>query len=101
MAFIGIFFIIIFLFILFVSLFGFVFIPCLIISIINLVQGIKHRWPKKNIIPLAITGSIVLLFVIAFLAVLVLYIKSGSPSINYNDYTSESANIMNCLLFYL
>ena len=46
-----------------------IFVPCLIISIVNLVKGIKNHWPKRNIIPLAITGSIVTLFVVAFIVI--------------------------------
>ena len=42
----------------------FVFIPCLIIAIINLVKGIQNHWPKRNIIPLAITGSISMIFIL-------------------------------------
>ena len=45
----------------------FIFIPCLIISIINLVKGINNNWPKRNIIPLAITGSIVVIFIALFI----------------------------------
>ena len=48
-----------------------IFIPCLIISIVNLVKGIKNNWPKRNIIPLAITGSIVILFVALFIIFIV------------------------------
>ena len=30
----------------------FIFIPCLIIAIINLVKGAKNKWPKRNVIHL-------------------------------------------------
>ncbi len=49
----------------------FIFVPCLIIAIINLVKGINHHWPKRNIIPLAITGPIVLIFISLFIVYLV------------------------------
>ena len=42
----------------------FVFIPALILSITNLVLGIKHKWPKHNIVLLSVFGSIVVLFLI-------------------------------------
>ena len=45
----------------------FVFIPCLTIAIINLVKGIKNHWPKRNIIPLVITGTISLIFIFIFI----------------------------------
>ena len=47
---------VIFIVIIFVILF--VFIPCLIIFIINLVKGITHKWPKKNLVGTIITGII-------------------------------------------
>ena len=63
MAFIGILFVswilvLLLIFIAFVVFF--IYIPCTVISIINLVQGIKHHWRKRNIIPLAITAPIVM-----------------------------------------
>lgn len=39
-----------------------VFIPALIIFIINLVKGIKYKWPKKYLIPVIITGVILAIF---------------------------------------
>ena len=50
----------------------FIFIPCLIIAIINLIKGIKHHWPKRNVIPLVFAGSISMLFILAFIVFLVL-----------------------------
>lgn len=67
MAFIGIFvvsWILIFILIVIACLILFVFIPCLIIAIINLVKSIQNNWPKRNVIPLAITGTISLIFII-------------------------------------
>ena len=75
----------------------FVFIPCLIIAIINLVKGIKHHWPKKNVIPLAITGSISSLFIIAFFVILFLALFAYLA--NPTDTSSSSAEIANNLLF--
>ena len=70
-----------------------VFVPCLIISIVNLVKGIKNHWPKRNIIPLAITGSIVILFIALFI---VLYIRSVYASVPV-DGTSASSSAVNAL----
>ena len=70
-----------------------IFVPCLIISIVNLVKGIKNHWPKRNIIPLAITGSIVILFIALFI---VLYIKSVYAGVPVDD-TSVSSSAVNIL----
>ena len=74
MAFMGIFLVGILLWIVVIAIICMIlaiFIPCLIISIINLVKGIKNNWPKRNIIPLAITGSIVILFMALFLIIVI------------------------------
>ena len=77
----------------------FIFIPCLIIAIINLVKGIKHHWPKRNIIPLAITGSISMLFILAFIVFLILalcvYLMNPAAA------SSSSAEIASSFLFLL
>ena len=73
----------------------FIFIPCLIIAIINLIKGIKHHWPKRNIIPLAITGSIVTLFVVAFIVICIQSAFAGTPA----NGTSSSAQI--ALLYFM
>lgn len=39
-----------------------IFVPALIIFIINLVKGIKYKWPKKYLIPVIITGVILAIF---------------------------------------
>ena len=76
----------------------FIFIPCLIIAIINLIKGIKHHWPKRNIIPLAITGSISMLFILAFIVFLILalcvYLMNPTDA-------GSSTEIANNLLFLL
>lgn len=72
-----------------------IFIPCLIISIVNLVKGIKNHWPKRNIIPLAITGSIVTLFVVAFIVVCIHSAFTGTPA----NGTNSSAQIV--LLYFM
>lgn len=74
-----------------------IFVPCLIISIVNLVKGIKNHWPKRNIIPLAITGSIVILFIALFI---VLYIRSVYASVPVDD-TSAASSAVTALRFLL
>ena len=68
----------------------FIFIPCLIIAIVNLVKGIKNKWPKRNIIPLAITGPISVLFIIAMLIFLMCAICF---MIAHPDGTSSSSSV--------
>ena len=94
MAFMGIFIVGILAFV-FVFILLSIFIPCLIISIVNLVKGIKNHWPKRNIIPLAITGSIVTLFVVAFIVVCIHSAFTGTPA----NGTSSSAQI--ALLYFM
>lgn len=76
-----------------------IFVPCLIISIVNLVKGIKNHWPKRNIIPLAITGPISILFLLAItiflIAALVVYITNPS----FGTSSSSSAQI--ALLYFM
>lgn len=70
MAFIGIFFLSIFAIFIFIAILS-VFIPSFIIALVNLIQGIRHNWPKKNIVLFAvfgtIAGSIILIWFITFL----------------------------------
>ena len=73
----------------------FIFVPCLIIAIINLVKGINHHWPKRNIIPLAITGPIVLIFISLFIVYLVW--RFGYYVDPYS--TSSSAQVVTTLQF--
>lgn len=68
----------------------FIFIPCLIITIINLVKGSKNHWPKRNIIPLAITGPISVLFIIAIFIFLICAITF---MIAHPDGTSSSSSV--------
>ena len=41
----------VFLFLIIIGAILFIFLPCLIIAIINLVKGIQNHWPKRNLIP--------------------------------------------------
>lgn len=66
MAFIGIFalaWVALMIFLIIVGGFLFVFLPALIVSIINLVKGIRNHWPKINIILLIVFGAIALTFI--------------------------------------
>ena len=75
----------------------FIFILCLIIAIINLIKCIKHHWPKRNIIPLAITGSIVTLFVVAFMVICIQSAFAGNPT----NGTGASSSAVTALRFLL
>ena len=64
MAFIGIFFVTWLLIIILIAIafvFFFIYIPSLVLAIINLVQGIKRNWPKRNIIFVSVTAPIVVI----------------------------------------
>ena len=100
MAFIGIFvvgWLLVFLIIVIACLILFVFIPCLIIAIINLVKGIQNNWPKRNVIPLAITGSISLIFILLFVWYLIWRLAFYQDS----NATSSSLQSANNLLIWL
>ena len=72
----------------------FVFIPSLIVAIINLILGIKHHWPKHNVILLSVFGGIVvLLFIIGELFALLLTFAHSS-----NTTSSESVETVTLLL---
>ena len=74
-------------FMIIVAIILFVFIPCLIIFIINLVNGISKKWPKRHLIPTIITG-IVLSVVITLalgLVFLILLIRAGSGDADTNS----------------
>ena len=96
MAFMGIFLVGILAFVFFLILIS-IFVPCLIISIVNLVKGIKNHWPKRNIIPLAITGSIVTLFVVAFMVICIQSAFAGNPT----NGTGASSSAVTALRFLL
>ena len=96
MAFMGIFILGWFAFMIFfiiICVILFVFIPCLIIFIINLVKGIKHKWPKRHLIP-AIVTSVILTIIIVMaigLLVLVLVIRSGATPVNESTASASIA----------
>ena len=100
MAFMGI-FIVMWLLIIILIIIGcmilLVFIPSLVLSIVNLVQGIKRHWPKRNIVMLSIFGTITFIFVGLFLGYLVYRLGYYVPPETEQSYSSEMSN----LLFYL
>lgn len=77
----------------------FIFIPCLIIAIVNLVKGIKNHWPKRNIIPLAITGPISILFLLAITIFLIAALVVNITNPSFGSSSSSSAQI--ALLYFL
>ncbi len=95
MAFIGIFFLSIFAIFIFIAILS-VFIPSFIIALVNLIQGIRHNWPKKNIVLLAVFGTIALsIILIWFITFLYNQIsKSGTTS----SSTSELVIINNYIM---
>ena len=77
-----------------IAVFLFVFIPCLVISIINLVKGIQNHWPTRNIIFLSLTGSVVIILIFLF-TFFVLYLTSRVPVNNNEESTSSAATLVN------
>ena len=95
MAFMGIFLLawfFMFIVIALVCVFVFVFIPCLIIFIINLVNGIRHKWPKRHLIPTIVTG-IVLSIILAISLVLIILIAIARVSQGQVESTDSEAMI--------
>lgn len=84
-----------------VAVFLFVFVPCLIISIINLVKGIQNHWPKRNIIPLAITGSVVVLLFVIFITFVVVLILTYQMPIDNGEEATSSVYIVNQILDFI
>ena len=73
-------FMMIFLFI--IAVIVFVFIPALTVSIINLILGIKHHWPKTNVVLLSVFGSItILLLIIGLSLALILALSHTSNAV--------------------
>ena len=101
MAFFGI-FIVMWLLILILIVIGcallFVFIPCLVLSIIALVKGVKNNWPRWTKILLPIVGSITIIFIILISVYLVWRFAIYIPPTYEDGSTSEMATIIYCLL---
>lgn len=89
MAFIGVFalaWVAFMIFLIIVGTFFFVFLPALIVAIINLVKGIRNHWPKINIILLIVFGTIALTFIVlaSSLGLLILLARLTSPAESEN-----------------
>ena len=76
----------------------FVFIPCLIIFIINLVKGIKNKWPKKNLAGTIITGIILSVLITIALALILFLAVAQAGSEAANTTSSEAAIALQYLL---
>ena len=92
MAFIGIFFLAIFVIIILSGSF-IVFFAALIISIINLILGIQRNWPKKNIVLLSIFGTIATILGI-FLFIFIFRLIVGWDNYNNAQSSSESIEVL-------
>ena len=76
----------------------FVFVPCFIIALINLIKGAKNGWPKRNVIPLIITGSICVLIILLGVYLWATGRASASDtSSSVRVYSAEFDRIVNLL----
>ena len=97
MAFIGIFMVswmILMLLIFIVCVFLFVFVPALVISIVSLTKGIRYHWPIWTRILLAISASIVTIFLVIFTYYLIWRIGFYVPPYSDDSSTSEMTNLL-------
>ena len=97
MAFIGIFMVswlIIILLIFIVCVFLFVFVPALVISIVSLVKGIKYHWPIWSRILLAISASVVTIFLILMTFYLIWRIGYYVPPYGDDSSASEMTSLI-------
>ena len=104
MAFIGAFIVswlLVILLILIACVFLFVFVPALLISIVSLVKGIKYRWPIWSRILLAISGSIVTVFLVLITIYLIWRIGYYVPPYGDESSTSEMSNQISTICDYL
>ena len=76
----------------------FVFIPALILSITNLVLGVKHHWPKHNIVLLSVFGSVVALFLIIGILTAISMATKGTTYAIICGTASESVEAIKLLL---
>ena len=92
MAFMGIFvfaWLLVFLLIIIGCIILFVFLPCLVLSIVALVNGITKKWPTWTKILLGITGTIVTIFVTLFIWYLVWRFGFYTPPDYHGSSSSE------------
>ena len=89
MAFIGVFILVIIGWVLLIMAIA-ILIPCLVIFIINLVKGIQNHWPKRNIVGVAITGTVLGLFT---LLLIYFIIQNSLPRVDNTVSSSARAII--------
>ena len=73
-----------------------VFIPSLIIALINLIQGIRRHWPKRNIVLVSIFGSMAGFFILATLIIWLLAVVTDIS--NMNNSSSEMISLLFALI---
>ena len=65
-----------------------IFVPAVIIFIINLVKAIKLKWPKKHLIPVIITGVIISVVILLILDFIFDQIKQNVAQLNMQSSSS-------------
>ena len=96
MAFIGIFLLsmaFLWLIIVIVALiFALIFVPSLVLAIVNLVKGIRHHWPRHNIVLLSVFGSIAVTMIVLVFGLMVYAALRGDSSAS--EATSEYIRLL-------
>lgn len=101
MAFFGIFilaWVALLIFIIIIGLLVLVFLPCLVLSIVALVNGIRHRWPIWCRILLSVTGTIVTVFLFFIIWYLVWRFAIYVPPAYEKDCSSEAVKAVYYLI---
>ena len=62
-------------------------IPALIIFIINLVKGIKNKWPTNNLVTVIVTGTLILLLLI----IIILFVGASINQAINTSYSKTSS----------
>ena len=74
--------------------FFFIYVPAIVLAIINIVQGSKHNWPKRNIIFVSVTMPIVViitgLIIWYFIWRFTIYVPPYSDSSSGADIASQA-----------
>ena len=76
----------------------FIFIPCLIIFIINLVKAINNKWPRHNTVAVVITSIVLSIIITIALAFLILIAIARNYSGQATEATSNAAIALQYLL---
>ena len=75
-----------------------IFIPSLIIFIINLVKGIQNKWPTRNVAAVIITSIILGIIITVAVALTLFVVVVGEGSEAANASSSEAAIALHYLL---